>query len=89
MQSRDKMPLYFKTITAVKLHISTLCQIWFQNKHFVLHQWACGISMHVKLEASDQLNTLSNSDDPDAMLHLSPFDQDKHCMLKHSSVKEL
>ena len=31
-QSRDKMPLYFKTITAVKLHISTLCQICFQNK---------------------------------------------------------
>ena len=32
VQSRDKMPLYFKTITAVKLHISTLCQICFQNK---------------------------------------------------------
>ena len=31
-QSRDKMPLYFKTITAVKLHISTLCQICFKNK---------------------------------------------------------
>ena len=31
-QSMDKMPLYFKTITAVKLQISTLCQICFQNK---------------------------------------------------------
>ena len=27
MQSRDKMPLYFKTITAVKLYISTLSDL--------------------------------------------------------------
>ena len=27
-----RCPVYFKTINAVKLHISTLCQICFQNK---------------------------------------------------------
>ena len=48
--------------------------------------------MHVKLEASAQLkmkNQTINYDDPDAMLQLATFDQDKHCLLKHSSVKEL